>query len=105
MESVQQPKKFCNECGNELNFKAELCPQCGVRQAAMAAPNGKSKTVAGILGILLGGIGVHKFYMRQPIWGVAYILFCWTGIPALVGLIEGILYLVMSDENFAAKFA
>ncbi len=63
----------------------------------------KSKTAAGILAILLGGIGVHKFYLGKVGMGVLYLLFCWTGIPAVVGLIEGIMYLCSNDENFQLK--
>lgn len=64
------------------------------------AESGKSKTAAGLLAIFLGGIGVHKFYLRKPGMGILYILFCWTGIPALAGLIEGIIYLCSSDKDF-----
>ena len=63
----------------------------------------KSKLAAGLLGIFLGGIGVHKFYMGKIGMGILYILFCWTGIPALVGFIEGIIYLCSNDENFQLK--
>lgn len=64
----------------------------------------KSKVVAGILGILIGGLGIHKFYLGQTGMGIVYILFCWTGIPGVIGLIEGILYLVKTDEEFDAQF-
>ena len=60
----------------------------------------KSKIAAGLLGIFLGGIGIHKFYMGKVGMGIVYILFCWTFIPALVGFIEGIVYLSSSDHNF-----
>ena len=60
----------------------------------------KSKVVAGVLAILIGGIGVHKFYLGKIGSGILYLCFCWTGIPALLGLIEGIIYLCSSDENF-----
>lgn len=63
----------------------------------------KSKTVAGILGILLGSFGVHKFYMGNEGKGLVYLFFCWTGIPTLIGLVEGITYLCDSDERFASK--
>ncbi|MCR5508024.1 MAG: TM2 domain-containing protein [Lachnospiraceae bacterium] len=63
----------------------------------------KSKVAAGLLGIFLGGIGVHKFYLGQIGMGILYVCFCWTGIPALVGFIEGIIYLTQSDEIFALK--
>ncbi|WP_373865202.1 TM2 domain-containing protein [Paenibacillus koleovorans] len=64
----------------------------------------KSKVTAGVLGILLGGLGVHKFYLGKPGMGILYILFCWTGIPGIIGLIEGILYLVKTEEEFNSKF-
>jgi TM2 domain-containing membrane protein YozV len=60
----------------------------------------KSKVVAGILGILLGGFGIHHFYLGNIGKGIIYLLFCWTGIPGIIGLIEGILYLIKTDEEF-----
>lgn len=63
----------------------------------------KSKVVAGVLGILLGGLGIHKFYMGKIGMGILYLVFCWTYIPAFIGFIEGITYLCSSDENFQLK--
>jgi TM2 domain-containing membrane protein YozV len=63
----------------------------------------KSKVAAGILGILFGGLGIHKFYLGKIGMGILYICFCWTGIPEIVGFIEGIMYLVSNDENFQLK--
>lgn len=63
----------------------------------------KNRVTAGLLAILLGGIGVHKFYLGKTGVGLIYILFCWTGIPAIIGLIEGIIYLTQSDEDFRIK--
>ena len=63
----------------------------------------KNKTVAGVLAIIFGGIGIHKFYLGKIGTGILYILFCWTGIPELVGVIEGIMYLCSNDENFMLK--
>ncbi|QHE63898.1 NINE protein [Rossellomorea vietnamensis] len=63
----------------------------------------KSKVVAGILGILLGGLGAHKFYLGKWGQGLLYLVFCWTYIPSLIGLIEGIRYLISNDEDFARK--
>ena len=63
----------------------------------------KSKVAAGVLGILLGGIGAHKFYMGKIGMGILYLLLCWTGIPEVVGFIEGIVYLCSNDENFQLK--
>lgn len=47
---------------------------------------------------------MHKFYLGQDGWGILYLLFFWTFIPSIVGFIEGILYLTMSDEDFTAKY-
>jgi TM2 domain-containing membrane protein YozV len=60
----------------------------------------KSRVTAGVLAILLGSLGIHKFYLGKIGQGIIYILFSWTGIPGLLGLIEGILYLVKTDEEF-----
>lgn len=105
-------EKFCQECGAIIRAKAEICPKCGVRQAdavrygdgLAVTPSGKSKVAAALFAILLGGLGIHKFYLGRVGWGILYILFCWTLIPAILGLIEGIIYLTMSDEAFARKY-
>jgi TM2 domain-containing membrane protein YozV len=64
----------------------------------------RSKIAAGVLGILLGSFGAHKFYLGQTGLGILYLLFFWTTIPGIVGLIEGIIYLTMTDEAFARKY-
>ncbi len=43
-----------------------------------------------ILAILFGGIGIHKFYSGKTVKGIFYLLFSWTGIPSIIGIIEGI---------------
>lgn len=63
----------------------------------------KNKMVAGILAILCGSLGVHKFYLGNIMPGVVYLLLCWTGIPGILGLIEGIIYLMDTDEAFQAR--
>ena len=63
----------------------------------------KNKVVASMLAIFLGAIGVHKFYLGQIGMGIIYLCFCWTGIPAIVGVFEGIMYLCSNDENFQLK--
>ena len=60
----------------------------------------KDKTTAGVLALLLGGFGAHKFYLGQTGSGIVYLLFCWTLIPALVGFIEGISLLTMPQSAF-----
>ena len=48
----------------------------------------KNPTTAVILALLLGGLGVHKFYLGHNGTGILYLLFFWTGIPALVAFFE-----------------
>ncbi len=63
----------------------------------------KSRIAAGVFALVLGVLGIHKFYMGRVGMGILYLLFCWTGIPSLVALIEGILYLTESDEKFNSR--
>ena len=64
----------------------------------------KNKLVAALLAILLDALGIHKFYLGQGGKGILYILFCWTYIPGILGLIEGIMILTSNDENFQLKY-
>jgi TM2 domain-containing membrane protein YozV/Tfp pilus assembly major pilin PilA len=63
----------------------------------------KSRTTAAILAILAGGFGTHRFYLGQW-WGVFYLLFCWTLIPGIVALVEGIVMLFSSQERWDQKY-
>lgn len=76
--------------------------QQGYQQPAYAVPYGaeqKSKVVAGILGILLGAWGIHRFYLGHTKIGVIQIIvtFFTFGIGSLWGFIEGIMILVGAD--------
>jgi hypothetical protein len=136
-------RNFCCRCGKPTLPIQIICTQCGVS----LIQNEKTKSTAGIFGILLGAFGAHKFYLgykRQALFvlitpfaaGLALALFnllCgiiaagggdfrwdyvfwlllstyflgWvigTGVMQLLGCIEGIKYLTMSDENFAAVY-
>ena len=61
------------------------------------------KVLSGILAILLGGFGVHKFILGYTTEGIIMIVIsavtCFT-IGPLIGLIEGIIYLTKSDDEF-----
>jgi TM2 domain-containing membrane protein YozV/RNA polymerase subunit RPABC4/transcription elongation factor Spt4 len=117
-ERAKRPdQKFCHECGDIIRAKAEICPKCGCRQPgdlnyqssgvdpAFSRVAPKSRTTAAVLAIFLGGVGAHKFYLGKPIYGIAYALFVLTFIPAFIGLIEGIRYIVMSDDEFQNLYA
>ncbi|MDC0161246.1 TM2 domain-containing protein [Marine Group III euryarchaeote] len=106
--SKQMDEKFCGDCGQAIKLKAEICPKCGVRQMGTnfgaTSPSGKSKLAAVLFAFFLGGLGGHKFYLGQTGLGILYLVFFWTFIPALIALIEMIMLLVMSDEEFAEKY-
>ena len=102
--------KYCKDCGAKIAKKAEICPKCGCRQMNVVSStlssmdSDRNRVTAGVLALLLGGIGVHKFYLGQFGKGIIYILFCWTVIPEILGLIEGIRILCMSDAEFQGKY-
>lgn len=61
------------------------------------------KLAAGILAILLGPLGIHKFLLGYTTEGLLYLLItvCTCGIAtSILGLIEGIIYLTKSDDEF-----
>ena len=60
----------------------------------------KNKTEAGILAILFGGLGMHKFYLGKYGQGLLCAAFCWTFIPALIGIVQGVHYLTETEEQF-----
>ena len=64
----------------------------------------KSKMVAALLAFFLGGIGIHKFYLGRTGAGIAMLLFCWTGIPSFIALIDFIVLLCSSDQTLMQKY-
>jgi TM2 domain-containing membrane protein YozV len=64
------------------------------------------KLVAGLLGILLGWTGAHKFYLGMTTPGIIQlILGVFTcGVGGIIGLIEGIIYLTKSDQDFYQQY-
>lgn len=68
-------------------------------------PQESKRIVCGILGILLGGLGIHKFVLGYPVAGVIQIvsnIACFAG--SIIGLIEGIIYLTKTDEEFIETY-
>ena len=108
---------FCKNCGTQLQDGAAFCPNCGAPVASEGTQNAetqqaqpqpqpqpapqnaarKSKLAAGLLGIFLGGLGVHNFYLgftkRALIQLLVSLLTCGFGaVPMEIwGLIEGIM--------------
>ena len=69
-------------------------------------PGAEKKVVAGILGILLGGLGVHRMYLGDVGGGIIRLVITVVtcGAGSLIGLIEGIIYLTKSDEDFVKEY-
>lgn len=116
-------ESFCRNCGTMLsnnyqNQQVQQAPNSGMQQQQI--PGADKKVIAGICGILFGGFGVHKFilgyqtegFILLGVFAAALILtFITCGIasplmiiPGIVGLIEGIMYLTKSDEDFVNTY-
>lgn len=97
---------FCSHCGEKMSGEAAACPKCAHPNKSASYPTGgapKSRIVAGVLALLVGGLGIHKFYLGKIGLGIVYILFFWTFIPAIIAFVEGIIYLVQDDKTFSLK--
>lgn len=81
---------YCNKCGAQIDDEAVICPKCGCgtknyhgQSAASRAGSSqsrrrddvsrKSRLVALLLCIFLGGIGVHRFYIGKIGMGILYL--------------------------------
>jgi TM2 domain-containing membrane protein YozV len=85
--------------GDERDGSIELTPR--------ELEDAKSKKMmAGILAILLGGLGIHKFVLGNTTPGLIMLLVsvltCGVGymIMHVIGIIEGVMYLTKSDQEF-----
>ena len=72
----------------------------------MAEKEGPSKVACGIVAILIGALGIHKFMLGLTTPGIIMLcvslLSCGALYPvmAIIGLVEGIMYLTKTDEDF-----
>lgn len=104
--SPRLEKKFCQNCGNATQPNQSLCTKCGAALGSAYA-GAKNKLAAGLLAIILGSLGIHKFYLGYNKEGLIMLLVtlltCGFGamIISIVGLIEGVIYLTKSDEEFS----
>lgn len=90
---------FCSNCGRPTVAGAAVCTACGAPLTPQADPAAKSKLAGGLLGIFLGALGVHNFYLGYTGKAVAQLLItllscgALSGISGIWGLIEGIMIL------------
>ncbi len=82
-------------------------PLSNIPQTGPITQDEKSKKlIAGLLGIFLGAWGVHKFYLGYTKEGIiALVITIFTcGAGGILGLIEGIIYLTKSDDDFVNTY-
>lgn len=75
-----------------------------------AVPGADKKILAGLLGIFLGAFGIHKFVLGYQKEGIIMLVItlvtCGFGatVTSIIGLIEGIMYITKSDEEFVNTY-
>lgn len=89
-------------------------PPTGATPLSPASSRASSKIAAGVCGILLGALGIHKFILGYTGAGLIMLLVTLVGgvltcglaaaVMHLIGLIEGIIYLAKSDEDFVRTY-
>ena len=120
--------RYCTKCGAINDDSAQYCSNCqavltpvstGYQPLQSVNPNALTdwkemgadkKIVAGILAILVGSLGVHKFILGYTTEGVIMLLVtvltCGIAgvVMSIIGIIEGIMYLTKSDEDFVRMY-
>ena len=106
--------KYCTNCGSEIDGKAEICPECGVRQAKPGAyqenrtyPTGnqeKNPVLALILSLLIVGLG--QVYNGQTVKGLIFfivaVIIGFTGIGLIISFLIW-LYAMYDAYNTAQR--
>lgn len=90
--------KYCINCGKEVEEGQNVCLNCGrtINQTNNTQQEGKSKMVAGLLGIFVGSLGIHNFYLGYNNKGLTQLLITvlslgfLSPVSAIWGLVEGI---------------
>lgn len=90
-------EKFCQECGEIINVKAEICPKCGVRQHNVDPQQEKKQNdnrwlITLLLCWFAGVFGIHRFYTGYTAIGVIQLLTLggcgiWTLIDLIIILV------------------
>ena len=69
-------------------------------------PSGKNRGLAGLFAILLGTLGIHYFYVGKTTAGIVCLILgiCSCGLIHILTLIQGILMLTMTEEEFERRY-
>jgi TM2 domain-containing membrane protein YozV len=65
----------------------------------------KNRGISIVLALFLGGFGIHRFYLGQITSGVFMLIFFWTFIPAIIGLVDAIGYWGMGEKRFQKNYS
>ncbi len=111
---VDNYSTYCNYCGYNFNDTAGGPTPPPVNESYnttdnafdTCGPEGKSRGIAALLAILLGGLGVHYFYLGKVNAGIITIILTLItcGIWKIITLIQGILMLCMTNVMFREKY-
>ena len=99
MTLTESKKKKIEE---EEAYRAQMR---GKYNPVIASKSKKNKYIAAFLAIFLGSFGLHKFYLGKVFWGLMYLFFFWSVVPMIIGIFEGIYYLLLSNQSFEAKYS
>lgn len=101
---------YCQNCGAQTKPEQAICISCGFNLVKPQSTYTKSKVAAGLLGIFLGAFGIHKFYLGYNTQGLILLLvtvlscFILSIVTGIIGIVEGIIYLTKTDEEFDREY-
>ena len=98
---------FCPKCGTKIAENLEYCPNCGARQNNRKnTASSKDRMTTALLALFLGTLGIHYFYLGKSTAGILTIVIslCTCGIWGVLILIQAIIMLTMTDEEFEDKY-
>lgn len=126
--------KLCPKCGTVVADQSNYCPHCGCEMNSQhysqvppqynapnqygasyydtnnpfdsSGPEGKSRGIAALLAIFIGGLGIHYFYLNKVAGGVITILLCLItcGLWSVLTFVQGIYFFCITNSEFERKF-
>ena len=107
---IQPGQPTCSRCGTQLNQPQQYQSQ---NQQAWynndpfaSGPSGKSRGTAALLALLLGGLGIHYFYLGKAFAGIMTIILTTVtcGLWSTLTLVQAILMFCMDNQTFERKY-